>query len=601
MDCDFLTIDKVLDSFYVVPDYQRDYVWQESHVLTLLEDIKSNIDFDPEDVESDPYFIGSIVVFSTPQKDGGKYLLIDGQQRMTTIFLLFCAIKARLKELNEDIPTTLFSDLRSVELDLDGKESSTYRIYLNHAKNQKLLEMAYRGELANASLPAPTNSEKNVISAFNNISEYLKDEYTTQGDELRKFAARIRLRVGLVRIKTDDLQKAMIVFETLNDRGVGLDAFDLLKNLLYSKIQGDLETQRLNEIWQEIKGNLDRKAIKPMRFLRYFIASIDDDPSGKTLTEKGAFNWFQEKSNRSKFKIDDNAIGFAKKIRKASGYYKDILFNNLDHHGRRSPSLESLNLLGGPSTRQHMGLLLTAIRKDCSSEQFDAIAACIESALFYSFCTKLRSQTLEAFIANWMVELRNIDKFDKFSVRAFASRVKSDLKEIYDQFYQNFETFGQRSVSQKYRQKYILAKFLQHSEKENLDFDCTYLSSILDQKVEIEHIHPQNPSEAASTEFGESDLEVIEECKTLFANLLLMEASLQKSCSNDSYQIKRPKYVSSKFWLVKKFADHSPDGTQKLKDSLSKWPTHSTWNQQELRSRQTVYKHISQSIWNFGL
>ena len=89
MDCDFLTIDKVLDSFYVVPDYQRDYVWQESHVLTLLEDIKSNIDFDPEDVESDPYFIGSIVVFSTPQKDGGKYLLIDGQQRMTTIFLLF--------------------------------------------------------------------------------------------------------------------------------------------------------------------------------------------------------------------------------------------------------------------------------------------------------------------------------------------------------------------------------------------------------------------------------------------------------------------------------------------------------------------------------
>ena len=568
--------------------------------MQLLEDIKTNIDSLSEDDELDPYFIGSIVVFSNQPRHRGKYLLIDGQQRMTTIFLLLCAIKARLHELHEDIPNVLSSDLRDVEQDRDGNETDTFRIELNYGKNQRLLEEAYYGKLSSKSLTQATQSEKNIISAYNCIDEYLKDEFAS-GDDLKRFVARVRFDVGLVRIETDDLQKALVVFETLNDRGVGLDAFDLLKNLLYSRTVGAQNTKQLTEIWESIKQNLDKKGIKPLRFLRYFIVSIDKSLRGKPPTEKSAFSWFQKKENRKNYQIDRDSIGFAEKIKISSGHYKRVLFDSIDHRGARSSALDSLNCLAGSSARQHMGLLLTAMRQDCSSEQFDSIAHCIESALFYSFATKLRSQELESFIANWTSNLQDIELFSQNSIRAFQSRVKSDLNDVYEDFYLKFDSFGQETVSQKYRQKYILAKYIQHSESQNKDSDYSFLSSIINENLEIEHVFPQNPSEEAKKEFKSKDQETEDASTGLLANLLLMEGSLQKSGSNKAYRIKREKYKNSKFWLVKKFADHSPDTTKVLQSALAQWPTHSTWTQDELHSRQSAYKDIARDIWDFGL
>lgn len=75
------------ECFYIVPDYQREYVWTDKEVLQLLEDIGEQIDAGTKR----EYFIGTVLVSPTAQKN--HYEVIDGQQRLTTFFLLLCALK----------------------------------------------------------------------------------------------------------------------------------------------------------------------------------------------------------------------------------------------------------------------------------------------------------------------------------------------------------------------------------------------------------------------------------------------------------------------------------------------------------------------------
>ena len=75
------------ECFYIVPDYQREYVWTDKEVHQLLEDINEQIDAG----STREYFIGTVLVSPTDQKN--HYEVIDGQQRLTTFFLLLCAMK----------------------------------------------------------------------------------------------------------------------------------------------------------------------------------------------------------------------------------------------------------------------------------------------------------------------------------------------------------------------------------------------------------------------------------------------------------------------------------------------------------------------------
>jgi uncharacterized protein with ParB-like and HNH nuclease domain len=74
-----------LECFYIVPDYQREFVWTEKEVHQLLEDIDEQFDTGL----SREYFVGTILVSPTQQKN--HFDVIDGQQRLTTFFLLLCA------------------------------------------------------------------------------------------------------------------------------------------------------------------------------------------------------------------------------------------------------------------------------------------------------------------------------------------------------------------------------------------------------------------------------------------------------------------------------------------------------------------------------
>lgn len=80
------------ECFYIIPDYQREYVWTDKEVHQLLEDINEQIGTG----NAREYFIGMILV--SPTLERNHYEVIDGQQRLTTFFLLLCALKQMFQE-----------------------------------------------------------------------------------------------------------------------------------------------------------------------------------------------------------------------------------------------------------------------------------------------------------------------------------------------------------------------------------------------------------------------------------------------------------------------------------------------------------------------
>lgn len=603
MDCKFMRVGAALQSFYEVPVYQREYVWKIEHVNQLLSDINDNSESTSghQIDDSDVYFIGSIVVVvknTAPQ----KFVLIDGQQRLTTLFLILCAVKSKFGDLGEQSPTWLNDTLRNVVVDAKGDDKHEYRLELNYKQNQQVLVDAFKGDIPVKPLKDRTPAQNNMIQAIACIREFL--EGIDSAIELKQFAADLQNKVGLVRIETNDMQKALVVFETLNDRGVGLDAFDLLKNLLYKEVASEQTSNELTEIWDEIKEYVANSVhIRPLRFLRYFLFSIDDTIGNKPPTEQKVFAWFQREENLKRFGIDNQPIKFAERLRLAAKHYNAMLTQSVDHLGNRSPALSSLNFLAGRTARQHMALLLTAVEKNCSKIRFEKLVKCIESVLFYSFTTGLRSQTLEQRFADWTRRLKGIELSDDSSFDDMIQVMRNDTRDVYDDFYEGFDTFSESSVN-KQRLIYVLGKYLQHSEEINKDSDYAFLDSLIGNNtinLDIEHIYPQTPSDEAWDEFGASNQDQSESSIRLLGNLLLMEASLQKSCGNKPYSEKRLKYGESKFWMVKKFAKESPLGPLSLVKGLESWPTHKTWEPKELHLRQAFLKEKAKEIWNYGI
>ena len=163
------------ECFYIVPDYQREYVWTDKEVHQLLEDIGEQIDAGT----TREYFIGTVLVSPTDQKS--HYEVIDGQQRLTTFFLLLCA----LKHLFQGEPQRqMISGLISTSyVDGDGEVRTNLKLEPRYESAgevmAKLVEldaepMAVRAGIQAAGI-ASFGSLENLVSAYSTLYRYLKD------------------------------------------------------------------------------------------------------------------------------------------------------------------------------------------------------------------------------------------------------------------------------------------------------------------------------------------------------------------------------------------------------------------------------------------
>ncbi len=247
-DSDDMSVDVLLKDFYEVPVYQREYVWETRHVERLLTDIYNEFERGGNDPAE--YFVGTIV--TQYHEDKAFFELIDGQQRITTIYVVLCAIRDLLAETDSDTEG-VSGQLRAVKYDRKGRGSAQYRVKLQYPDAQGVLKSLVqdRDSVPVESISTATRSAKNLVQAYADGRAFLLDSLQGEPDLVREFWAYLTQSVKVIRIKTASLTRALWIFETINQRGTGLNAMDLLKNLLFMNAR-DEEFETLKDVWKAL-------------------------------------------------------------------------------------------------------------------------------------------------------------------------------------------------------------------------------------------------------------------------------------------------------------------------------------------------------------
>lgn len=238
-------------SRYSLPYFQREYKWEPRHFAELVNDVQEAflLSFDPSHGRTEvasyaPYFLGSII---TSVEAGGKKPLIDGQQRLTSTFLLLAVLERmrRDKTVKDalDLSTLLGSvsfGVMDYSIGFSPSRKAIFDAYLDH--NLTLDQAVEAAE-----------DVKNLDEGDGRLLEALRD---TEGlldslvkNHLAYFIDYVVERVLLIDISVASEAEAHRVFVTMNDRGLRLGPIDLLKGQILSKITMPAESQACHAAW----------------------------------------------------------------------------------------------------------------------------------------------------------------------------------------------------------------------------------------------------------------------------------------------------------------------------------------------------------------
>lgn len=266
---------------YHIPKYQREYIWSKQNWEALFDDIEES---------QGGHFLGSIICINT-ESDTHKPAdleLVDGQQRMTTIALLYLAIYKYLKKHMTDMANmdqqVMLHSLKN-RIIVNTKNIVRLRPSFSNSNYQDFLWI-FSNEI-----PDIKNAKKlkflglrQISRAFNFFIDRLNeiDENNIPKYDLEKVQAFLdKLNSAtIVKIDVATHSDAFTLFETLNNRGVPLSAIDLIKNKLLGhleKVDKMADLDQNFERWNNIKNNLTDDYTVQERFLRQFYNAFKND------------------------------------------------------------------------------------------------------------------------------------------------------------------------------------------------------------------------------------------------------------------------------------------------------------------------------------
>lgn len=234
---------------FIVPIFQRDYSWGTKHCQQLWKDVIR--------VGSDPnvkgHFLGSVVYVAAEDNTATitRWLLIDGQQRMTTLTLLLIALRDRITALqgngDGDDEVSTPEELDDYYLrNRHGKGDRRHKLHLRRADHETLIALLDgKGN--------PDAASERVKENFN----FLRD-LVAQADVATIYAGIKKLIVVDVCL-TRGQDDPQMIFESLNSTGVDLTQADLIRNFVLMRLDETLQTQLYEDFWQPIEQAFGRR------------------------------------------------------------------------------------------------------------------------------------------------------------------------------------------------------------------------------------------------------------------------------------------------------------------------------------------------------
>jgi hypothetical protein len=518
--------------------------------------------------------------------------LIDGQQRTTTAFLTLCAIRDAFTELGAAAPDELKGQIADSTTNWQGETTHRLRLTLQYEDAGDILDRYARGEAATAPKDG-SRSIRNIGAAYTTIREFLATIFGQDSAELRRFYGYLTNKVKVIRIETPTVAAALKIFETINHRGVGLDAMDLLKNLLFMHAKGEQFT-KLKRLWKQLTDEIYRVREKPLRFLRYYLMATYD--ADGRLREDGIYDWFRKNAASTGHTVQP--MTFAERLLEGAKAYASFS-GGRDANGKEQPGIVNTRLLGGPSIKQHFVVLLAG--RHLSTDNFGRLADEIEKAMCAWLVSGTSGKDYERRIVDWAHRLRATknEEFDGFVSHTFAAE-RAALSRRFEQALLDARAGDFRQ----FRLRYLLGKLTQYVDLKAYgpSDSRSRLLDYISGGNDIEHILPDKASPEAVAEFGDgaTNQDVIQR----LGNLLLIEKSINRSLSNGCYSGKIASYAQSKFLLTKCQAACKPhevgsaDKITKAVQSLRCWPQ---WDRTSVEDRQAFLTELACEVWGVPL
>ncbi len=530
---------------FIIPKFQRDYSWDSEQWDDLWQDIETMF------AENTDHYMGYLVLQS---KGRNESMIIDGQQRFTTITLIIlAAIKSIQKLVDngievednkkriETLKATYIGNMDPVSLEYDNI------LVLN--RNNNAYYKDYIVKLGELKLRNTSYTEKLMKRCFEWYEKQLNNRFKS-GKEYAHFITYLVENLYFTIIRVSDEMNAFRVFETLNARGVQLSSSDLLKNYLFSLVDNTAEhPERINALegkWTNLTKNI--KAEKLPDFIRYYWNS-----KNKTVRANDLFKTIRNniKSDVEVFRILDDMISY-------SDIYMALIDPSDELWMYNQDIQEYVDLLKIFNLKQPISLLMSAY-KHLSEQKFKEV---FKDAIMLSFrysviCSK-NPNDVERVYNDIARQISNENIYNKDS-----------LKKIYVDDFEFVPVFNSKSFTENSRNnkiiKYILGKYEVFKGGRTID--------IYSDAETIEHIYPQHPND-------EWDSPELNEMTYRLGNLCLLEKGENNDLGNQTYENKKQTYEKSSFNTTKTIPE-----------------VYNDWNRNSIMSRQSNMGKCAKSIW----
>ena len=241
------------DFQYVIPSYQRPYTWEEQHASVLFDDLYNFFQTEKED----EYFLGSIVLIKEEGKP--KAEVIDGQQRLTTLTILF-AVFAALDpngvhgELYEYIfePGRRFQGISpQPRLTLRERDKEFFKKYVQELKFEELFKLDNEQLENEAKLHIKKNSKV--------LYDKVKTAFEHNPQQLEAFIIFLVQRCFIVAVTTPSQNTAFRVFSVMNSRGLDLQPTDIIKADVIGALDTVADQELYSKKWEDLEESIGRE------------------------------------------------------------------------------------------------------------------------------------------------------------------------------------------------------------------------------------------------------------------------------------------------------------------------------------------------------
>lgn len=524
---------------YVIPLFQRTYSWTPKEWEILWKDLVELCEAE----NPRTHFIGSIVNMPTVSVPEGvaKYLLIDGQQRLTTIFILLILLRNKARESQN---ARFADEINNTLLVNQYKDGADYYKLMPTQVDRTTYQNFINGN--------PHEFENQLTRAYDFFDKKLK-QVELEPEKLKKIITSYFSVVSIV-LDTDD--NPYLVFESLNAKGRPLTQADLIRNYFFMRIHVDKQDEVYNSFWHPMQTALNENLTE---YIRHFLMR------GGTIIKQGDVYYALKESVST-----TNAIDYLKELKKYSTYYQRLIYPEFETDLELQKYFRRLNRIE-VTTAYPLLLSFYSNYADnkITKDEFVTILKTLENYLIRRFVCNVPTNQLNKIFPTVYPQIET--KYPTNIIEGFKTVLQGRGYPKDNEFFLRFrETKFYGGGDRQIKTKLIL---------ETLEEKFAHKEAVPFENLTIEHIMPQTLSEWWQRQIGTD----WEETHDLFLHTIgnLTLTAYNAELSNDNFPTKQETYKESHLELNKYFGDIN------------------SWTRTEIEQRAEVLAKQALEVWNY--